>query len=367
MNNNFTNNEKMLLEQRQSMSKFGWSEEMETAHSERFSSGLRLGRVSHRNRQVYHLLTETTEISAQLSGKYQYENELSNYPVVGDWVLYEDKGSQGVIQGLIPRKSRFSRKEAGMVTNEQVLAANVDVVFIVTGLDSNFNLSRILRYRTVVLEGGAKPVILLNKADLCDDLEEKIAAVRALVAEDPIHGVSSYTEEGLDDVRAYLTEGVTVAFFGSSGVGKSSLSNALLKQSAMITSAVSSAHGKGRHTTTTAELLLMPTGGMLIDTPGIREIQIWCHEDAIDSGFEDIATLAASCKFENCSHKAEPGCAVKRAIKMGELPEKHFQNYLNLKREAIFIEQKQRQKERITNRQEVKKKPRQKRFDAYMD
>lgn len=345
----------------------GWNQTLEENLSQTASTNYKLGRVNHRNRNIYHLLSDEGQLVASLSGKYQYEHEQSLFPVVGDWVLYENKGGHGVICGLVPRKSKFSRKEAGVLTNEQVLAANVDIVFIVTGLDSNFNLSRIMRYKTVVMEGGARPVILLNKSDLCDDLEDKIAAVRALTSDDPIHAVSSYTEEGLDAVKSYLTEGVTVAFFGSSGVGKSSLTNALLKESAMTTSHVSEAHGKGRHTTTTAELMLMPEGGMLIDTPGIREIQIWCHEDAIDAGFEDIALLAADCKFENCNHRAEPGCAIKKALKTGILDQRHYQNYQNLKREAIFIEQKQRHKDRISNKPDVKKRPRQKKFDATLD
>lgn len=349
------------------LKQLGWTDALEASMPATANTQLKLGRVNHRNRNVYHLLTDEGQLVASLSGKYQYDHEQSLFPVVGDWVLFENKEGHGVISKLIPRVSKFSRKEAGTVTNEQILAANVDVVFIVTGLDSNFNLSRIMRYKTVAMEGGARPVILLNKSDLCDDLEEKIAAVRALTSDDPIHAVSSFTEEGLDEVRQYLTEGTTVAFFGSSGVGKSSLTNALLREKAMATSSVSAAHGKGRHTTTTAELMLMPGGGLLIDTPGIREIQIWCHEDAIDAGFEDIAQLAASCKFDNCSHRAEPGCAIKKALKTGALSERHYQNYQNLKREAIFIEQKQRHKDRITNKPEVKKRPRQKKFDAMAD
>lgn len=324
-------------------------------------------RVLYRNRNVYHLATEKGIINGALSGKYQYEHDLSDYPVVGDWVLIDPKDDLGVIHTLLPRKGKFSRKEAGMITNEQILAANVDVVFIVTGLDSNFNISRIQRYRTVVLEGGAKPVILLNKLDLCDDLEDKLAALRAVLPNEPIHPVSTFTEEGLESLAPYLREGSTVALFGSSGVGKSSLTNALIRSSVMATGAVSETHGKGRHTTTTAELLCLPDGGILIDTPGIREIQIWCHEDAIEAGFEDIAELASTCRFENCQHKAEPGCAIKHALKVGTLSERHYNNYINLKREARFIEAKQRAKDRQKDKVAKKDRPRQKRFDTVCD
>lgn len=346
------------------LNNYGWSAAHEAFLENSNSLGSTPARVLHRNRNIYQLITAEGPITGTLSGKYQYTHDASDYPVVGDWVLLDLSGDLGVIHTLLPRKGKFSRKEAGQVTNEQVLAANVDYIFIVTGLDSNFNISRIQRYRTVVLEGGATPIIVLNKLDLCDDLDEKMSALRAILPEDPIHAVSSFTGEGLDELEAYLNTGVTVAFFGSSGVGKSSLTNALMKESVMATSEVSASHGKGRHTTTTAELICLPRGGLLIDTPGIREIQIWCHEDAVESGFEDIAALSFECKFENCQHKAEPGCAIKKALKTGVLSERHYNNYINLKREAKFLEAKQRQKERLSSRPEKKDKPRQKRFDV---
>lgn len=346
---------------------FGWSSFQEEAVNALNMGNTTAARVLYRNRNVYHLMTEFGMVNGSLSGKYQYEHDPSEYPVVGDWVLFDQKEDMAVMHTLLPRKGKFSRKEAGLLTNEQVLAANVDLIFIVTGLDSNFNLSRIQRYRTVVMEGGAKPIILLNKVDLCDDLDEKLAALREILPEDPIHAVSSFTGEGLDSLSQYLNIGSTIAFFGSSGVGKSSLTNALLNSNVMATSAVSAAHGKGRHTTTTAELMCLPDGGLLIDTPGIREIQIWCHEDAVEAGFEDIATLASECRFEDCKHKDEPGCAVKHALKIGTLTERHYNNYINLKREAKFIEAKQRQKDRIKARPEKKERPRQKRFESLYD
>lgn len=355
-----TNFENMNL-----LTQYGFTQEHQAYMNANCVAGERIpARVLSRNRNIYHLITEEGPMTGTLSGKYQYEHESALYPVVGDWVLIEAKDQFGVIQEMLPRKGKFSRKEAGLITNEQVLAANVDLIFIVTGLDSNFNLSRIQRYRTVALEGGAQPVLILNKADLCDDLEEKLAAVRTIAPEDPLHAVSTWTGDGLDALKAYLTDGKTVAFFGSSGVGKSSLTNALLKDTVMATSSVSTAHGKGRHTTTTAELVLLPSGGCLIDTPGIREIQIWCHEDAIESGFEDIAALAATCQFDNCKHQAEPGCAVKKALRLGTLSERHYNNYQNMKREAIFIEAKQREKDRLSNKPKKQKKPRQKSFSA---
>ncbi len=346
---------------------YGWDEAREASLKSLNLVNATPARILYRNRNVYQLMTAYGLLQGALSGKYQHEHELSEYPVVGDWVLIDHKGDLGVIHTLLPRKGKFSRKEAGTLTNEQVLAANVDYIFIVTGLDSNFNLSRIQRYRTVVIEGGAQPIIVLNKVDLCDHLDEKIAALRNIIPEDPIHAVSTFTGEGLESLEGYLKPGITVAFFGSSGVGKSSLTNALTKESHMTTSAVGATHGKGRHTTSTAEMFALASGGILIDTPGIREIQIWCHEDAVEIGFEDIAQLGAQCRFENCSHKAEPGCAIKLALKTGALSERHFDNYNNMKREAKHIEFKQRQKERISNKPERKNRPRQKSFESTAD
>lgn len=332
-----------------------------------FEEQVKPARVLTRNRQFYELITSEGKKTAFLSGKYSYETDTALLPVAGDWVLYHEKSGQALILHTLERQSKFSRKEAGQVTNEQVLAANIDWVFIVTGLDGNYNLSRMLRYKTVVIDGGAKPAFVLNKLDLCDDLEVKLAEVRKHVGDAPILPVSSFTGEGLEALKALMGFGETIAFFGSSGVGKSSLTNALFHTEVMATGAVSSAHGKGRHTTTTAALNLLPEGGILIDTPGIREIQIWCDEDAVEAGFEDIALLSTQCQFEDCKHAKEPNCAVKAALHSGELSEKHYQNYLALKREAKFMASKQKMKDKQKDKPTKNSKPRQKRFEAYLE
>jgi ribosome biogenesis GTPase len=321
-----------------------------------------IARVIYRNREHYLLMTHTGEVKGGLSGKFLHTHKISDYPVVGDRVFYTSYEEDVVrITDVLPRTSKFSRKEAGRVTNEQVLAANIDIVFIVTGLDDNFNISRILRYRTEVLQGGAKPVIILNKLDICSDLEDKLTALRAVVADDPIHPISTVTGDGMDAIKAYLTESTMVAFFGSSGVGKSSIMNLLVNKEQMVIGAVSAANGKGKHTTTAAELCCLDGGAMLIDTPGMRELQLWCQEATVDVSFADVSTLAKKCRFENCKHKQEPGCAVKLAIRMGTLEQRQYDSYVKLKNEARFFEAKQKDKEKINQKTSKKTEPRQNR------
>lgn len=358
------------LETLHPLAEYGFNDYFKSAYEKEkqdFEEQVLPARVLMRNRQFYDLITPDGKKSAFLSGKYSFETDSTLLPVAGDWVLYHEKSGQALILHTLTRASKFSRKEAGQVTNEQVLAANIDWVFIVTGLDSNYNLSRMLRYKTVVLDGGAKPAFVLNKLDLCDDLDAKLLEVEKHVGDAPILPVSSFTGEGLEELRAMMGFGETIAFFGSSGVGKSSLTNALFHTEVMATGAVSSAHGKGRHTTTTAALNLLPQGGILIDTPGIREIQIWCDEDAVEAGFEDIALLSTQCQFEDCKHAKEPNCAVKAAIRSGELSEKHYENYLALKREAKFMATKQKIKDKQKDKPQKNNKPRQKRFEAYFE
>ena len=260
-------------------------------------------------------------------------------PVVGDWVAGEPVPGEDklFIQAVLPRKSKFSRKVPGKESREQVVAANMDILFLVTGLDHDYKPRRIERYVTLAWDSGATPVILLNKSDLRDDLD----AIRDEVAQSAIgvdlHILSALHREGLDVVHQYLKPGVTIAFLGSSGVGKSTLINALLGEDVMRTNAVREDDSRGRHTTTHRELFLFPGGGMLIDTPGLREIQLWADEDSLDEAFADIAELALTCRFADCAHESEPGCRVKAALESGELSEKRYHSYLKLKKEIEFI------------------------------
>jgi ribosome biogenesis GTPase len=228
------------------------------------------------------------------------------------------------------------RKVAGSVTviEEQVVAANVDVVFLVTGLDGNFNLRRIERYLTEAWSSGAQPVILLNKADLCEDVPARVKAVQSVAPGARVHAVSATMDEGVDVVRSYLAPGRTMAFLGSSGVGKSTIINRLLGEDRQEVQSVSNAVGKGRHTTTSRSLLVHPDGGMIIDTPGMRELQLWASEDDVEQSFTDIELLADRCRFTDCTHMAEPGCAVLAAVDDGSLDEERYRSYMKLQREV---------------------------------
>ncbi len=283
----------------------------------------------------YQVLGQYGELTAKISGKMQYHAGAENqYPAVGDWVIVKPlvKEQKGTIHAVLPRKSKFSRKVAGERTEEQVVSANVDTIFIVSGLDGgrNFNLRRIERYLMLARSSGATPVIVLNKVDLCPDVEVCIRNVEAIAPGLSIHPVSAKERIGLDKLMNYLARGNTVAFLGSSGVGKSALINALLGIEKQKIGKVRDDDRMGRHTTTRRELILLPSGGMVIDTPGMREIQMWADDDDLQGAFYDIEMLAKRCRFSNCSHNAESGCAVGAAIDHGDLDPARLESYRKL-------------------------------------
>jgi ribosome biogenesis GTPase len=248
-----------------------------------------------------------------------------------------------VIHGVLPRRTSISRKAAWLATEEQVLAANIDVVFLVAGLDGDLNLRRLERYLATVWNSGADPVVVLSKADLCDDVAGAVAAVEAIAAGVPIHVASGLTGEGVDGLRAYTTRNRTVALLGSSGVGKSTLINHLRGEDVQAVAAVRS-DGRGRHTTTTRELVRLPGGGLLLDTPGMRELQLWDVEEGFDTTFADIEELAGRCRFSDCGHNGEPGCAVEEALGNGTLDAQRYGSYRKLQRElhALAVRQDKR-------------------------
>jgi ribosome biogenesis GTPase len=238
------------------------------------------------------------------------------------------------LHAVLPRKTKFSRRAAGSEEIEQIVAANIDTVFLVSGLDGNLNPKRVQRFLVAAKESGAEPVIVLNKADLAEDSDVVRREIEALVPGVPIHLTSAETRKGLKALAAaYAQPGCTLAFIGSSGVGKSSLINALARGDALPVGEVREKDSKGRHTTTRRELVLTPSGALVIDTPGMRELQLWGIEDGVEEAFADIAQLALRCRFTNCTHAAEPGCAVRTALKNGELPRSRFDNYQKLKAE----------------------------------
>ncbi|HBC45593.1 MAG TPA: ribosome small subunit-dependent GTPase A, partial [candidate division Zixibacteria bacterium] len=287
---------------------------------------------------------ERGELVAEVSGKYRYQSE-GKFPTVGDWVaLSRHNQDRAIIHALLPRQSAFARKAAGKETQEQVVATNIDTVFIVIGLDNNYNLRRIERYLTLAWESGAVPVLLLNKSDLCAELESRIAEVSALAIGTSVHAISAKDGQGLEALGVYLVQGKTAAFLGSSGVGKSSIINRLLGEDRLATNTVSDAESRGRHTTTHRELLLLPEGGIVIDTPGMRELQVWGDDQGLRQVFDDIEELAIGCRFRDCGHQSEPGCAVRVAIENGTLDTGRFQSYLKLKKELVYLAAKQAMK-----------------------
>lgn len=306
--------------------------------------------------------TGEAEHLTDLSGKLRHELKGpgggAGYPAVGDWVAVRPPAGKGraVIHAVLPRRSRFSRKTAGHKTEEQVVAANVDTIFLVSGLDGDYNPRRIERYLTAAWDSGAQPVVVLNKLDRCENPEQCLLEVEAIAMGVPIHAVSAATGHGCAELTAYLGPGRTVGLLGSSGVGKSTLSNYLLGREVQKTAEVREGDDRGRHTTTHRELFLTPTGGLLIDTPGLRELHLWEGGEGgdgaltgIESSFSDVEELAASCRFGDCRHMGEPGCAVEAML----APER-LESYRKLQRELRQLHLRQDELARLVEKKKIK-------------
>jgi ribosome biogenesis GTPase / thiamine phosphate phosphatase len=339
------------------LKKIGWNNYFEEKFKEFGDKDYYPGRISSEHRNLYKIVTEKGEMAGDISGKMRYQaEENGNYPAVGDWVVIsfingEDKV---VIHDILPRKSKFSRKIAGTNTKEQIAAANIDTVFLVNALNNDFNLRKMERYLIVAWESGAVPVIILSKADLCEDVDEKLNAVEKIAVGVSIHVVSSLKREGLSCLDKYFENNQTVVLLGSSGVGKSTLINELLGENLMDTKDTSVFMDKGRHTTTHRQLIVLPEGGVVIDTPGMRELQLWDGNEGISDVFEDIESLSQECFFIDCKHKNEPKCAVKKAMDEGILTQGRFENYIKLQREIKYIEEKQKNLERLASKKSRK-------------
>lgn len=298
---------------------------------------LTVGRITLQEKGMYRIRTITGEQKALVSGKFQFDAQLvSDYPAVGDYVMASCADPDtAIIHQVLPRRSLFVRKAAGTSKTEQVVAANIDTVFLCMSLNNDFNLRRLERYLAVAWESGASPVVVLTKADLCADLSQKQREVESIAMGVDILTTSAMESDGYRQIVPYLTEGRTVAFVGSSGVGKSMLINRLLGEERLATDGLRN-DDKGHHTTTHRELLLLPGGAMVIDTPGMRELGMWDAASGVEQTFGDIEELAARCRFRNCSHSAEPGCAVRAAIRSGDLDGGHWLSYHKLKNENSY-------------------------------
>ena len=304
-------------------------------------------RIARQNRLDYLMVGEPGELAGEISGRFRHDAEgQGGFPTVGDWVAVSARPNEGraTIHARLPRSSAFLRKVAGQLTEEQVVAANIDTIFIVCGLDGNFNLRRIERYLLLVYDSGAMPVILLNKADLCPATEERHSQVEAIALGVAIHAISATQRQGFDTLYEHIRPGATAAFLGSSGVGKSTIINSLLGTQRLQVGAVRENDSRGRHITTHRELIILPGGGIVIDTPGMREIQVWGDEEGLKQAFDDIESLAAGCRFSDCRHLHEPGCAVQAAILDGSLDPRRFQSYAKLQKELRYLAARQAMK-----------------------
>jgi ribosome biogenesis GTPase len=296
------------------------------------------GRISSVNKNGFKVYTKNGEVRARVSGRLRQDGQ---YPAVGDWVaISEDNTGTCTIHAILPRKNKISRKDAGRATGEQVIVTNIDIAFIMTSLNRDLNMRRLERYLAIVRQSGVDPVIILNKSDICRDVDARINDVLAIAPDVPVHAISATEDVGMGSLSPYLQDGKTVVLLGSSGVGKSTLINALDGVERQKVGEIREDDSRGRHITTVRELILLEKGGVIIDNPGMRELQLWDASEGLHNTFPDIEELAAKCKFSDCQHETEPGCMIRKAIEDGSLPGVRFESYRKLQRELLAIERK---------------------------
>ena len=319
------------------MAELGWNATLQDQLDSYGLEDINVGRIYRIDRSEFGVLTADGELSARLSGKLRTFESARDHPTVGDWVLVKTIGKNNTIFAVLDRSSVISRKAPGKVTGEQLIAANVDLVFIVMGLDNDYNLRRLERYLTMVMGARIRPVVILNKTDLMDRGDPRMDEIKEAALGVNVHFISAKAGAGIKGLRRYFKKGVTIVLVGSSGAGKSTIINTLLGFEKQKTSEVRGSDSKGRHVTTRREMFILPEGGIIIDNPGIREVQLWGEPTNMDDAFPDIANLALGCRFKNCQHISEPDCAVKEAVTSKALDGKRYDNYLKMKKEMLNL------------------------------
>jgi ribosome biogenesis GTPase len=340
------------------LDELGWDERLAADFAPwRDTAGVQPGRVAIEFNHNYRVYVGNGEIDAVAAGRLKHHaGSRADLPAVGDWVAVRMRPGEdrGAIQAVLPRRSKFSRHAAGGVTDEQVVAANADVVFLVMALDHDFSVRRLERYLLLSRESGAAPVILLTKPDLAEDVPARVADVATVAGDLPVHVLSPRLNEGMEHVRAHLGPGRTGALLGSSGVGKSTIINRLVGEEIQKTRDVRDADSKGRHTTRHRELVVLPGGGLIIDTPGMREIQLWDASEGVKETFDEIEALAGDCYFSDCRHREEPRCAVKAAVEDGRISAERHASYLKLQDELKHLATQQDERARLEEKRQGK-------------
>lgn len=329
------------------LSQFGWNNYFDEAFQPFRAQGFEAGRIAVENRDNYLVLTEYGELSGEVTGKLLYSSESgADLPKVGDWVVisvFPDE-AKAMIHEVLPRRCSFSRKVPERKTEEQIIAANLDTIFVVQTFDDDFSINRLERYLVMIREQDITPAVILNKVDLADSSGDYERQITETVPDIPVIPLSAKTGKGFHRLESLLSDGKTFAFVGSSGVGKSTIINRLAGEELFLTQEIREGDSKGRHTTTRRELVAIPGYGLLIDTPGMREFQLWSGSAGMDDIFSDIIGLAENCKFNDCSHIHEVECAVLEALKNGSIDQSHYDNFMKLQRELAHLEAKQSQK-----------------------
>lgn len=345
------------------MNSLGWNAKWEAAFTELGLKDVEPGRIVADHGHIYRVITKRGEGWSELSGKLLHEiSDRSDHPAVGDWIAlryFSESEKDGIIHGILPRSSRISRRAAGSVPVEQMIAANVDVLLLVAALNFDFNLRRLERYLVMAWNSGASPVILLSKADLCEDPEHYVRETENIAPGVPVIAVSAIEDQGREELESLLRPGMTIALTGSSGAGKSTILNWLAGEEMQLTQGIRESDSRGRHTTTHREMFVLPQGAVMIDTPGMRELQLW---DDAGGGwsevFTDIEEFALQCRFGDCRHEREAGCAVQEALRNGELDRKRFDNYRKTQRELKYQASKEQTRQRNERKPAAKKEAR---------